>query len=303
MIKELQCHQDVKNFLKNELTREKSSATYLFHGNDTGQLLEIALAFAKGLNCSELLYDFCGQCSVCKRTESHSYPDLQILDGEKGIKIAQIREIIEKSGVTSYEGGKKIFILENFHKVSKEVSNALLKTIEEPPVNNFFILLSPSLNLLPTIKSRSIIVKIPLQTPQDLGVTEEVYDFFRGNSRDVKDYKKGNYDLNNPLSYEGIGKHIEEYIKNNRSIEDKIDIYKGLRDFSYNRKWLSPLDKLSFVDNLCRGVQKERELIFEILSYLAYIEKNPEQLKKILEGKNALRLPLNMRYTLLQLFL
>ncbi|MGL4568790.1 MAG: ATP-binding protein [Fusobacteriaceae bacterium] len=303
MVKELQCHQDVKNFLKNELTREKSSATYLFHGNDTGQLLEIALAFAKGLNCSELPHDFCGQCSICKRIESHSYPDLEILDGEKGIKIAQIREIIEKSAVTSYEGGKKIFILENFHKVSKEVSNALLKTIEEPPVNNFFILLSPTLNILPTVKSRAVIVKIPLQSPEDLGVTQEAYDFFRGNSKDLKAYREGDYNLEDPLSYEGMGKHIDEYIKNGKKIEEKIAIFRGLRDFSYNRKWLSPMDRLFFVDILCRGVQKERELIFEILSYLAYLEKNPEQLKRLLEAKNSLRLPLNMRYILLQLFL
>lgn len=303
MVNELQCHQDVKNFLKNELTREKSSATYLFHGNDTGQLLEIALAFAKGLNCPEIPHDFCNQCSICKRIESHSYPDLQILDGEKGIKIAQIREIIEKSAVTSYEGRKKVFILENFNKVSKEVSNALLKTIEEPPVDNFFILLSPTLNLLPTIKSRSVIIKIPLQTPEDLGVTDEVYDFFRGNSKDIRDYKEGNYNLYDPLSYDGIGRYIEEYIKSGKSVEHKIDIYRGLRDFSYNRKWLSPLDRLLFVDALCKGIQKERELIFEILSYLAYMEKDSEQLKKILEGKNALRLPLNMRYILLRLFL
>lgn len=303
MIDELHCHQDVKNFFKNELAREKSSATYLFHGNDTGQLLKMALAFSKGLNCPELSHDFCGHCSVCKRIESHSYSDLEILDGEKGIKIAQIREIIEKSSTTSYEGGKRVFILENFHKVSKEVSNALLKTIEEPPRDNFFILLSPTLNLLPTIKSRSIIVKIPLQNHEELGVTQEEYNFFRGNSRDIRAYIKGDYNLDEPLSYEGMEKYIESYLKNGKTIEDKIDIYRGLRDFSYNRKWLSPLDRISFVESIVRGVQKEREIVFEILSYLAELEKDSGQLQKILEGKNALRLPLNMRAILIQLFL
>ncbi|MGL6131171.1 MAG: ATPase, partial [Fusobacteriaceae bacterium] len=244
MIDELQCHQDVKRFLKNELGREKKSATYLFHGNDTGQLLQIAIAFAKSLNCKEKNEDFCDYCSTCKRIESYSHPDFEILNGEKNIKIAQIREIIEKIAVTSYEGGKKIFIIENFNKVSKEVSNALLKTIEEPPVDNYFIILSPTLNLLPTIKSRSVIVKIPLQTADDLGVTEDVYNFFRGNSQDIKNYLKSGCNVNDPLSYENIGKFITEYVKNNRDIRYKVDIFKSLRDFSYNRRWLSQLDKL-----------------------------------------------------------
>lgn len=303
MIDELHCHQDVKKFLKNELTREKKSATYLFHGNDKRQLLQVAIALVKGLNCLELIHDFCDKCSSCKRIDSSSYGDLEILDGEKGIKISQIREIIEKSATTSYEGGKKVFILENFHKVSKEVSNALLKTIEEPPKDNFFILLTPTLNILPTIKSRSIIVKIPLQKAEDLDVTSEEYNFFRGDSHEIKQYKQGDYSLNDPISYEGIGKYLENYMKNGKVIEDKIAIYHALRDFSYNRRWLSPLDRVSFIDSLCKEVQKDREIIFEILSYLAALEKDYNQLKRILEAKNALRLPLNMRYILIQLFL
>lgn len=303
MIEQLHCHQEIKNFLKNELSREKSSATYLFHGNDREHLLQIALAFTKGLNCPETSHDFCNSCNVCKRIDSYSYSDLEILDGEKGIKIADIREIIEKSGTTSYEGRRKVFILENFHKVSKEVSNALLKSIEEPPKDNFFIILTPTLNILPTIKSRAIITKVPLQTPEELGVTREEYDFFRGNSKDIKEYRKIDYNLNEPLSSEEIGRTIENYLKNGKKIEDKIDMYRGLRDFSYNRKWLSPLERISFGEDIARGIQKERELLLELLSYLAALEKDSEQLKKILEGKNALRLPLNMRYMLLEIFL
>lgn len=303
MIDELQCHQDIKNFLKNELTREKSSASYLFHGNDPSILFEMAIAFAKGLNCPEISHDFCNECSVCKRIESHAYPDLEILDGEKGIKIKEVRELIERSGTTSYEGGKKIFILKNFHRASKEVANALLKTMEEPPKDNYIILLSPTLNILSTIKSRSIIVKIPLQTREELGITKEEYDFFRGNSSEIKEYKNGNYNLNEPLSYEGMGRYIENYLKNERDIGDKIDIYRGLRDFSWSRRWLSPIEKISFAENLCKGVQKEKEVLLEILSYMAALEKDSHQLEKILETKNALRLNLNIRYMLIELFL
>lgn len=302
MIDSLRCHEETKNFLKNELKREKSSGTYLFYGNDGGQLREIALAMGKSLNCPVLEKDFCGECDVCRRMDTFSYSDLEIFSGKAGVKINDIREIISKVATTAYEGGKKIFILEDINRLSKEVSNALLKTIEEPPPGNYFFLLSTSLNVISTIKSRSIIVKIPLLSSEELGVTREEYEFFNGSSSEILEYKKENYSIWEPASYSNIGKCLLEYFINDKNLRDKIEIYKAIRDFSINFRWISALEKMQFIENICRNL-KEREFIFEILGYMASLDANSERIEKILEAKNRLRLPVNMRAVLSGIFL
>lgn len=302
MIDSLRCHDETKKFLKNELKREKNSGTYLFYGNDSGQLRTIALAMGKALNCKVLENDFCGECDSCRRIDNLSYTDLEIYYGRTGVKIDDIREIISKSATTAYEGGKKIFILEDVNRLSKEASNALLKTIEEPPSGNYFFLLSTSLNIIPTIKSRSIIVKVPILTVEDLEVTEEEYKFFSGNSREILDYKEGEYDLWSPANYMFIGKYLSEYFKNEKQLKDKIEIYKALREFSISFRWISELERMEFVDQLCRNL-KEREFIFDILNYMAALDVKSERLEKILEAKSRLRLPVNMRAILNGVFI
>lgn len=147
----------MQEFLKRELKIGRDSGTYLFYGKDRDDLLREILDFSKALNCRET-EEFCGVCEVCKRIDRLTYGDLYILDGIKGIRIEEIRETIENAVASSYEGGKKIFILRDVERLRKESANALLKIIEEPPRDTFFFLTTGSLNILSTIKSRSILV-------------------------------------------------------------------------------------------------------------------------------------------------
>ena len=83
-----------------------------------------------------------------------------------------------------------------------------MKLIEEPAENSFFILLTNSLNILPTIKSRSILVKIKKRDAEELDVDEFTYNFFLGNSRDIENFKISDIDLQKAESYEMIGVHL-----------------------------------------------------------------------------------------------
>ena len=140
--------------------------------------MEFALAYAKALTCENAENDFCGVCSSCKRMDSLTHGDLEVYEDSNGIKIDNIRELAYRASTTSYEGGNRIFVLKRCGKTKKEAANALLKLIEEPEKGDSFILTANNLNILPTIKSRSIFLKIKNRSAEELGVSREEYNFF-----------------------------------------------------------------------------------------------------------------------------
>ncbi len=75
--------------------------------------------------------------------------------------VSEVREIIEEVNKRPYEGNKKVIIIYNSEKLTIQAQNALLKTIEEPPVGVYIIMLSTNLeSILDTIKSRCQIYKL-----------------------------------------------------------------------------------------------------------------------------------------------
>lgn len=301
MIKDIISNEEVKDFFKNELKLKKESGTYLFYGSDMGLLMEFALNFTKGLCCETLEGDFCGECSICKRIDKLIYSDLEILDNPDGLKVDEIRELLYRSSASSYEGGRKIFIIKDISKMKKEASNALLKLIEEPNRGSFFILLNRNLNILPTIKSRSILVKVKRRNAQELGIDDFTYSFFRGNSEDIKNFQLLDINLESGYSYEEIGKAIKRYEESQELIY-KIEIYKGIRDFINNRNYLKVYEKIFFAEEITRATS-DRNIYREIVSYIVDIMGDLNGLEERLTMKSMLRFPINMRVFFINLFL
>ena len=301
MIRDIISNEEVKEFLKNELKFEKTSGTYLFYGSDMGLLLEFALDFAKGLCCETLDGDFCGECDICKKIDKLIYSDLEILDNPDGLKVDEIRELAYKSSASAYEGDKKVFIIKNISKMKKEASNALLKLIEEPNRGCFFILLNSNLNILPTIKSRSILVKIKRRTAEELGVDDFTYSFFRGESEDIKNFKALNLSLETGYFFLEIGKAVKAYDEN-RDLKDKINIYKALRDFINNKNYLKIHEKIYFAEEVVKATS-DRNIYREIVSYFVELLGDTNGLEKRLTMKGMLRFPINMKVFFINLFL
>lgn len=301
MIRDIVSNEEVKEFFKNELKLNKSSGTYLFYGSDMTLLMEFALYFSKGLCCETLDGDFCGQCSVCKRIDKLLYSDLEVIDEPEGISVDMVRELAQKTSASSYEGSKKIFILKDISKMKKYAANALLKTIEEPNEGCFFILLNTNLNILPTIKSRSILVKIKRKTAEELEVDEFTYTFFRGNSRDIEKYKSLGVDLSKGYSYMEIGKAIKEYEKSGELIH-KIDMYKGIRDFVNNRGYLKLHERLEFVNEIINATSS-RVICSEIVSYTVEMMGDMSGLEERLMFKNMFRYTVFLNFVLTSFFL
>src|SRR3712207_510613 len=148
----------LEEWIRKDIQKKRKSGTYLFYGEDSSRLEKAVLSFAKALCCTVEEDYYCDSCSVCQRIQKGVYTDVHVLEH---LNIEDIREAESSFHESSYEGERKIFILPNIQDLRKESANALLKSIEEPGENTFFLLWTTRRNILSTIRSRSTQVFVP----------------------------------------------------------------------------------------------------------------------------------------------
>lgn len=157
-------HERPLQFLKKAYEHNKVPHALLFWGpSDIGKRT-VAASFARGLICDTKTFLGCGTCQSCDPEnavlKSHriSIRDIkeEIKDERQGISIDVIRALQERLTTTSLIGKPKVIIIDDAEDLTPEASNALLKTLEEPPENAYIILTGTSReSVLPTISSRT----------------------------------------------------------------------------------------------------------------------------------------------------
>lgn len=122
---------------------------------------ELAFFFAKLILCEnpyleEDLPRPCGVCRGCIKFDHKVHPDLEILRPQGAmIKLDQIRDLQKTLSFAPLDSQRRVCLILEAQKINLPAANALLKTLEEPPGGNYFILSSTSdRSLLPTIISR-----------------------------------------------------------------------------------------------------------------------------------------------------
>jgi DNA polymerase-3 subunit gamma/tau len=142
----------------NALKRNKLSHALLFAGIKGTGKTTLARIVAKALNCQNInpeVYEPCNQCQSCVEIMKGIHVDVLEIDAASNRGIDQIREIIDALKYAPAKGKAKVYIIDEAHMLTKEASNALLKSLEEPPSHVYFILATTEPNRLPpTILSR-----------------------------------------------------------------------------------------------------------------------------------------------------
>ena len=150
-------HEEVIKHLQNAAAMDKVSHSYIL-GRERQNLL--AKLFAMTLQCEKHGKEPCLQCSSCKKAMNRNHPDIIYVSHEKpnSIGIEDIREqLIADVDIKPYTGPYKVYIVDEAEKLTVQAQNALLKTIEEPPVYAVIMLLvNNGATLLPTIASRCV---------------------------------------------------------------------------------------------------------------------------------------------------
>ena len=151
--------QDVISLtLKQALITNKIAPAYLFCGPRGTGKTSSARIFAKSLNCQKYSKPNelpCNKCELCKNINIGIALDIIEIDAASNTGVENIREIIERANFAPTQARWKVYVIDECHMLSTAASNALLKTIEEPPERVVFILATTNPEkVLKTIQSR-----------------------------------------------------------------------------------------------------------------------------------------------------
>lgn len=225
-------HEKNIEFLKQSVKSDRVPHTILFSGPEGVGKLKVAVEFAKYLLCegsaSSLFdnsekQDSCENCRSCEMINKKIHPDVLIVNFEyqarlknedvseqKSLKIDTLREVVKFASLKPSYSDKKIIIIDNAEKITIDAQNSLLKTLEEPPENTIFILVSSKENqILSTIRSRCYTIKFNRLS------NDSVVDILMENGYEIKQAEFlssiSDGSVSRAIEYSGIISLLEEY--------------------------------------------------------------------------------------------
>jgi DNA polymerase-3 subunit delta' len=159
--------------LSQQIVAKKLPHAIMFTGPKGIGKRHLAESLAQLLLCTSPIEGTpCGKCRSCMLNRVGNHPDLIVLEpeeGSKGVKVDQVRSLIDDLGKTAQQGGYKVVILEPAEGMNANAANALLKSLEEPAANTLLILVCHAASaVLPTIRSRCQMRKLPMPNPEQV---------------------------------------------------------------------------------------------------------------------------------------
>ena len=133
--------RDVAESLKKIVSKKTFPHAFLFAGPKGTGKTSAARILAKILNCEDLQSsEPCNRCSQCISIDKGSNLDVIEMDAASHRGIDDIRNLKDAVNLAPVTAKKKVYIIDEAHMLTTEASNALLKTLEEPPDHVVFIL-------------------------------------------------------------------------------------------------------------------------------------------------------------------
>lgn len=161
--------------LQRSLERGRLGHAYLFHGGELAALERVARTLAKALNCARpprqnaggVSIESCDACPSCRKIEEDMHPDVMWVRPESKSRLIKIEQMVERPGslrpllpamhLKPTEARFKVGVIVAADRLNENAANSFLKTLEEPPSDCVFILLtSEPQRLLDTIISRCL---------------------------------------------------------------------------------------------------------------------------------------------------
>lgn len=153
---EVRGQDHVVNALRHAVRDNRVAHAYLFSGPRGTGKTSTARILAKALNCTNLADgEPCGTCESCVDITRGASFDVHELDAASNNRVDAMRDLVARASLAT-PGRWKVYIVDEVHMLTDAASNALLKTLEEPPDHVVFVLATTDpQKVLPTIRSRT----------------------------------------------------------------------------------------------------------------------------------------------------
>lgn len=224
--------ESLLNFKQSAICKDASSGmlahSVLLISPDDYALQNYAKFLAQTLMCSGENKP-CGECAECRKIEHNNHVDIMYYPkANKALNSSEIAELVDLAFQAPYASDKKVFIINNTNNIDASMQNKLLKTLEEPPHNTFFILLATEdNNILPTIKSRCRSVFLPKTSQNEISAILNEQNIAQDVQQQVLAFCGGNCSL--ALKYAQSTEFydcvllVQEILKNFRKSSQMID--------------------------------------------------------------------------------
>lgn len=224
---------------------KKTSSCFILHGPKGAGKKHLAFDVAKTMLCASENPP-CNSCDECKKVDDKNHVNIILVqprldpDDKKhkgsNIKIDDVRDfIIEKLPFSPGQKGERFIIIDQAHRLQKESANALLKSLEEPPLHTSFFLLTHNLHsLLPTIISRATVVAVKPIPKQKLieitGIDAEhpFLNYAKGSVTNLMFYINNEELISELISF--IKEPVQDFVKIKELSEGIIDFCLGADD-------------------------------------------------------------------------
>ena len=244
------------NFLKKMISSDKFPKTLMLTGNrgvgKSTMISHLMHYYFDKKTYNENENTFASESFFLNQFIENLFPNILYLNGSdyRNVRIDDIRKIINDLNKSPIKKDKRFIILDDIDSFNINSLNALLKIIEDPGKNNFFILINNKSNkLLNTIKSRSIEIKIMINNQDRLSISTSLLKYF--NQDRIFDENLVSSTPGNFLKF--------NYIFNNNSLD-------------INEKFLTNFS------NILRIYKKEKDIFYKEM-LLFFVEYNFQKLK------------------------
>ena len=252
------------NLLKKMISSDKFPKTLMLTGNrgvgKSTMISHLMHYYFDKKTYNENENTFASESFFLNQFIENLFPNILYLNGSdyRNVRIDDIRKIINDLNKSPIKKDKRFIILDDIDSFNINSLNALLKIIEDPGKNNFFILINNKSNkLLNTIKSRSIEIKIMINNQDRLSISTSLLKYF--NQDRIFDENLVSSTPGNFLKF--------NYIFNNNSLD-------------INEKFLTNFS------NILRIYKKEKDIFYKEM-LLFFVEYNFQKLKsqRMLDNK------------------
>ena len=153
---ELIGQERVAELLRASVASGQVSHAYLFSGPRGCGKTSAARILARAVNCLDPQGgEPCNRCEVCLSMLEGSSLDLVEIDGASNRGIDEVRQMKEQASMVPFACRRKVYIIDEVHMLTEPAFNALLKTLEEPPLHVLFVLATTDPQRVPvTVRSR-----------------------------------------------------------------------------------------------------------------------------------------------------